>query len=65
MLYVNKDYCIGCGICTKLSPNNFKIENKKAIVINSNIDVENYEHIKKTIDKCTANAITLKNKKDA
>ena len=32
ILYVNHQYCIGCGICTKIAPDNFIVENKVAMV---------------------------------
>ena len=33
VLNVNEQYCIGCGLCTKISSENFVMENKKAKVI--------------------------------
>ncbi|RKD26531.1 Ferredoxin [Caminicella sporogenes DSM 14501] len=56
---INRDYCIGCGICEKLSPDNFMIENGKAVVIDGEINDRNRESVKNAVEKCPVNAITL------
>jgi len=60
MLNVNKQYCIGCGLCNKISPDTFVMNNKKAKVIRKISKSEESESIKATIDKCPARAIGYK-----
>ena len=60
VLNVNEQYCIGCGLCTKISPDNFVMENKKAKVIKNIAKSEENENIKESIDKCPAKAIGYK-----
>lgn len=56
-LIVDSNFCIGCGLCTKLCPKEFKIENKKAIVsLSLTKDSEN-DSLRQAIEKCPAKAI--------
>jgi len=57
LLKVKEQYCIGCGICTKLSPDNFILENKKAKIIKVVLKLEESDNIKASISKCPAKAI--------
>lgn len=57
LLKVKEQYCIGCGICAKLSPDNFILENKKAKVIKAILKLEESDKIKASINKCPAKAI--------
>jgi len=57
VLNINEKYCIGCGICVKISPNNFVITNKKAKVVKTIFKSEENENIKIVIDRCPAKAI--------
>jgi len=57
VLYIDDKYCIGCGLCAKLSPSNFVMKNKKVSVVNEIIKPEEYESIRLTIDKCPASVI--------
>lgn len=64
VLDIKYQYCIGCGVCTKLSPDTFIICDKKAKLINENIQVQNIkdiENINRTIEKCPAKAIYFRN----
>lgn len=56
-LNVNEDFCIGCGLCTKLSPEYFTMQNKKVKVNKKILKTETNESINKAIDKCPAKAI--------
>jgi len=56
-LSINADYCIGCGICVKKSPKHFKMQNKKAIVINQDIKKEDLQAINEAIKKCPTKSI--------
>jgi uncharacterized membrane protein YraQ (UPF0718 family) len=60
VLNINEKYCINCGLCTKISPDNFVIINKKAKVVKNVINSEENENIKVAIDKCPAKAIGYK-----
>lgn len=60
ILNVNNQYCIGCGLCTKISPDNFIIINKKAKVVKKIVKSEENQNIKTSIDKCPAKAIQYK-----
>ncbi|MGV8982919.1 permease [Clostridium sp.] len=57
VLNINENYCIGCGICSRISPDNFVIINKKANLVKKIVKSEENENIKAAIDKCPANAI--------
>lgn len=59
LLEINEQYCIGCGICAKISPNYFKMRNNKAQINNADIKQTDIEIIKSSINKCPANAIIL------
>jgi len=60
MLNINEQYCIGCGLCTKISSETFVMENKKAKIIIEISKLEENENIKTAIDKCPAKAIGYK-----
>ncbi|SCY62305.1 permease [Alkaliphilus peptidifermentans] len=53
---INEQYCMGCGICTRISPKNFKMKNKKAKFKEN--DVNDSENVNKAIEKCPVNAIS-------
>ncbi len=60
MLNVNDQYCIGCGLCTKISPETFIMENKKAMVIGKVSKLGESKNVTAAIDKCPAKAIGYK-----
>lgn len=52
---INQTYCVGCGICKNMMPNNFYLENKKAFIFNEdNIDLIRLDEV---IIKCPTKAI--------
>lgn len=59
-LFIKEQYCIGCGICTKLDPDNFELINGKAKVINQVYIEKTNEKIDKAIEKCPTKAIHWK-----
>jgi uncharacterized membrane protein YraQ (UPF0718 family) len=61
ILNINEQCCIGCGVCNKISPDNFIMENRKAQVLKKVVKSDKNENIKKAIDKCPAKAIGYKN----
>lgn len=48
---INRDYCIGCGLCAKLSEN-FHMVNGKAEVKSNIINQQTEEKILKAVEKC-------------
>lgn len=58
---IREQYCMGCGICVRISPNNFKLEKKKAKVKRNYKDHKDTEGISQAIEKCPSKAISLTN----
>lgn len=57
VLNVNNKFCIGCGLCIKVSPKHFIMEDKKAKVNKRILKAQEDEGIRYVIDKCPAKAI--------
>ena len=57
ILDISSEYCIGCGLCAKIAPRYFKIDNKKANVINQNFIKEEVKIINEAIEKCPSKVI--------
>ena len=54
---IDKQKCLGCGICIKLCPEVFKLKNGKS-EIKEKVDLEkNKDCIEKSIDSCPVAAI--------
>ena len=51
---IDKEKCIGCGVCENICPNGFKIVNGKAEIID-----ENAECVEKAVSSCPTNAIIV------
>ncbi|BDR66496.1 hypothetical protein K144316041_07060 [Clostridium tetani] len=60
ILEIKEQYCIGCGVCTKISPENFNLVDGKAKVINKKILPTKKDSIYEIIKKCPVKAIYLK-----
>lgn len=58
-ILIKEEYCIGCGICAKMAPEHFKIENNKAIIIDENIHGEIDGDVDKAEQKCPTKAIEV------
>lgn len=62
-LNISSEYCIGCGLCAKIAPEYFKVENKKAKVIKQHIkqDINQGEMkiVNEAIGKCPSKVIKL------
>ncbi|MCK4258877.1 MAG: permease [Halanaerobiales bacterium] len=55
---IQPEVCVGCGICVKICPDIFKIDNKKAVII-LEIDVDScQEQIEKAKESCPVMAIS-------
>ncbi len=59
-LDIKQQYCIGCGVCTKLSPNHFVLMDGKANVIKKEVTSDIKDSINNVVKKCPAKAIYLK-----
>lgn len=58
-VFIKEEYCIGCGVCEKIAPDYFKVEDKKAKVINNNIENRTIDNLIEAEEKCPAAAIKL------
>ncbi|HLR35105.1 MAG TPA: permease [Tissierellales bacterium] len=56
-IFLEEEYCMGCGICEKMAPEHFEVKDKKAAVIDSDFVEEEREKIKDVQEKCPAKAI--------
>lgn len=59
-LRIASEYCVGCGLCSKLAPEIFTMQNKKAITVTEEIKTENIDLIEEIIGRCPAKAIMFK-----
>ncbi|MCK4730490.1 MAG: ferredoxin [Candidatus Aenigmarchaeota archaeon] len=57
MSRIDKDKCVGCGVCANICPEGIKMENGKA-----RIKDENAECLKDAANACPQNAIILNGK---
>lgn len=55
---IKEEYCMGCGICVRLYPNNFEIIQKKA-KLKEEASLEKIENIEEIMEKCPAKAISF------
>ena len=55
MVKVDKDKCIGCGLCENICPTVFKMEGNKARAISNKVD----DKCKEAADSCPVQAIIL------
>jgi len=56
---VNEAYCMGCGVCVKLCPEHFSMEDGKAKFAKNDVSMTSRENFKKAMDKCPAKAIHM------
>lgn len=56
---VDKETCIGCGLCPETCPEVFKMEGDKAVVHVDSVPEEVEDSCKKAADECPVNAITV------
>ena len=58
MVKVNKEKCIGCGLCSNLCPEVFELTEDGKAKVKENADLEkNKEGVKEAKESCPAGAI--------
>lgn len=57
-IYIDQDFCIGCGLCQKIAPDYFELRDNKAYVIKTD-DIKD-EKLKESIKRCPAKIIKIK-----
>lgn len=58
-LIIKKEYCIGCGLCSKMMPEFYEMKNNKAEVIALPKNEKSTKAIIETVNKCPTNAIVF------
>jgi len=56
---VTETYCVGCGLCVKVMPEHFAMENKIVTVKIKKIVPETSESVDNIVEKCPGNAIYI------
>lgn len=60
--HVDKDTCIGCGLCPSICPEVFEMQDDgKAGEVNSSVPESSSDTAKEAGDSCPVNAITINN----
>ncbi len=54
---VNQEYCIGCGFCASLMPDEFEMDGGKAHWVESSLDTGKLVEYEPVMEKCPAQAI--------
>jgi uncharacterized membrane protein YraQ (UPF0718 family) len=58
-LEIKEDYCIGCGLCAKLLPEYYEMNQHKAVVTKMPEGKEAILALKESVEKCPSKAIIL------
>jgi len=58
---VDKDICIGCGLCPSICPNVFQFDDEEgvAVAIDADIDEKDFDSAKEARDACPVEAIEI------
>jgi len=58
---VDKDICIGCGLCSSICPNVFQFDDEEgvAVAIDADIDEKDFDSAKEARDACPVEAIEI------
>ena len=54
---INKNACIGCGICANTYPQAFEMQGQKAVLVESDPSSLDKDKIEEAVDACPVNAI--------
>lgn len=58
-VYVKDHYCVGCGLCERLLPEDFEVQDKKAKWKKSMLNHEKLNKLKHVVEKCPVKAIEV------
>lgn len=64
-LEIKEDYCIGCGLCVKLLPEYYEMNQNKAVVRKTPEGKDALQAIQESIEKCPSKAIILNKEETA
>jgi len=56
---VNKETCIGCGLCADICPDVFEIKGPVAVAKPGKVSEDNEESCQQAADDCPVSAITV------
>jgi len=56
---LNKDLCVGCGLCEENIDSMFRMNGQTAELINDEVSEALLEEVRNTIEDCPAEAISL------
>ena len=59
-LTINEEYCIGCGLCSKMAPMVYEMQNSKAKVLMIPQNSKMINRVLETVEKCPTQAIAYK-----
>lgn len=62
ILSVDDNFCIGCGMCMRIAPDEFTINDKKAVITKKILIYEESNQVRQARNKCPAKAIRYVNK---
>lgn len=58
--HVDKDTCIGCGLCPSICPEVFSMDDDgKAVAISGDVPADNQDAAKEAEESCPVSAITV------
>lgn len=60
LIEINKDYCIGCGLCAKLLPDYYEMKDSKAVAKNAPEGPEATNAVLQSVEKCPSKAIVFR-----
>ncbi|NCB44804.1 MAG: permease [Clostridia bacterium] len=64
-LEIRENYCIGCGLCVKMLPEYYEMNNNKAVVLKAPEGNEAFQTIQESIEKCPSKAIIFNGEEKA
>lgn len=64
-LQIKEGYCIGCGLCVKMLPEYYEMNNNKAVVRKTPEGEEAVKAIQESVEKCPSKAIIFNEEEKA
>lgn len=59
IILIKEEYCMGCGLCSKMLPEYYEMKGKKAVVKAKPEGIEAKRSVVETVEKCPAKAISF------